>query len=217
MRILVLDVALARSIAAAVEDGHVVAERSFDADRGQAARLPTLAAGVLAEAGWPVASLHLIAVTVGPGSFTGIRAGLSFAQGIGLAADVAVVGVTVGEALAAAVPPMPGRPLWSAIGARRGRVFLDRDGDIGAYNLDALPLAPGPVAVAGDAAVEVAARLAASGADVMLTDARLPLVRDIARTAVRRQAGEVAPLAAQPLYIDPPEICLPSTPVRPPP
>jgi len=176
-----------------------------------------MADAVMRKLGLSPLALDIVGTTIGPGSFTGIRAGLSFAQGIGLAADVAVVGVTVGEALAAAVPPMPGRPLWSAIGARRGRVFLDRDGDIGAYNLDALPLAPGPVAVAGDAAVEVAARLAASGADVMLTDARLPSARDIARTAVRRQAGEVAPLAAQPLYIDPPEICLPSTPVRPPP
>lgn len=217
MRILVLDAALARSTAAAVEDGRVVAERSFDAELGQAARLPTLAAGALAEAGWPIASLNLVAVTVGPGSFTGIRAGLSFAHGIGLAADVTVVGVTVGEALAAAVPPIPGRPLWSAIGARRGRVFLDRGGEIAAHDLGALPSPPGLVAVAGDAAVEVGARLAAAGANVLLTDARLPSARAIALVAARREAGEAPPLATQPLYVDPPETRAPSLAVRPPP
>ena len=76
--------------------------------------LAELVADVLAEAGWSPASLDLIAVTVGPGSFTGIRAGLALAHGIGLAAAVPVIGVTTGEALAHAVSPvLAGRALWS--------------------------------------------------------------------------------------------------------
>jgi hypothetical protein len=61
------------------------------------------------------------------------------------------------------------------------------------------------------------ARLAARGEDVMLTDARLPEGRHIAAVAVRRMTGALAPIAAQPLYIDPPEARLPAAGLRPPP
>ena len=81
--------------------------------------------------------------------------------------------------------------------------------------LDALPPAAGPVAVAGDAAVAVAARLAARDTDVMLTDARLPTARHVAMVGARRLAGELPPLAAQPLYVDPPEARLPQGGLRP--
>jgi tRNA threonylcarbamoyladenosine biosynthesis protein TsaB len=71
--------------------------------------------------------------------------------------------------------------------------------------------------VAGDAAAAVAARLAARGADVMLTDARLPIARHVAVAAERRFRGELRPLPAQPLYVDPPEARLPAAGLRPPP
>jgi hypothetical protein len=67
-----------------------------------------------------------------------------------------------------------------------------------------------PIAVAGNAAVEVAARLAARGADVMLTDARLPVGTHVAQVGALRHAGALPPLAAQPLYVDPPEARLPA-------
>jgi hypothetical protein len=71
------------------------------------------------------------------------------------------------------------------------------------------------VAVAGDAAVAVAAWLAAHDIDVMLTDARLPTARHVAMAGVRRLAGALPPLAAQPLYVDPPEARLPQGGLRP--
>jgi tRNA threonylcarbamoyladenosine biosynthesis protein TsaB len=83
--------------------------------------------------------------------------------------------------------------------------------------LDALPMPAGRVALAGDAAVALASRLAARDADVMLTDARLPVARHIAVVAERRLRGELRPLPPQPLYVDPPEARLPAGGLRPPP
>jgi tRNA threonylcarbamoyladenosine biosynthesis protein TsaB len=80
-----------------------------------------------------------------------------------------------------------------------------------------LPAADGPVAVAGDAAIEVAARLAARNETTMLTDARLPLARHLATVGQRRLRGDLPPLPAQPLYIDPPEARLPEGGLRRPP
>ena len=217
MRVLALDGALARCSAAIVIDGALAAERHEDGTRGHAVILPRMARAVLREAGCAAAALDLVGVTVGPGGFTGLRAALSLAQGIALAVGLPVVGVTVGEALAEALPHLGGRALWVAVDGRRGQVFLERDGTVRAVPLDALPPAEAPVAVAGDAAGLVAARLAARGADVMLTDARLPLPRHVAIAAARRHAGERPPLPAQPLYVDPPAVHLPSRPLRPPP
>jgi tRNA threonylcarbamoyl adenosine modification protein YeaZ len=219
MRILVVDSALARCTAAVVRDEAVLALRETPAARGQASVLPVLVDDVLREAGLEAARLDMVAATVGPGSFTGVRAGLALAHGIAAGAGIPVIGVTVGEALAEALPRLGHRALWVAIGSRRGRVFLERDGEIASFGLDALPL-PDPgvaVAVAGDAAIPVAAFLAARGRDVMLTDARLPAARQIALVAARRFVGRLAALPAQPLYVDPPLATLPAGGLRPPP
>lgn len=192
-RILALDAALA-GCSAGLVDGDVVRAERTDAS-GQAAALPAMARDVLAAA--PGLDLSLVAVTIGPGSFTGLRAALALAHGIGLARTVEVRGVTVGEAIAAVAPV--DRPLWVATDTKRGRVFLERDGEIHSWALDALPDPAGPVAVAGDAAIAVASRLAARGADVRLLDARRPCTLGIARAA--RQGTR----PAQPLYVDPPE------------
>ncbi|HUB44449.1 MAG TPA: tRNA (adenosine(37)-N6)-threonylcarbamoyltransferase complex dimerization subunit type 1 TsaB [Acetobacteraceae bacterium] len=217
MLVLALDSALAQCSAAVVLDGVLCAVRQQPARQGHAALLAVIADEVLHEAGIASPALDLIAVTVGPGSFTGIRAGLALAHGIGLGAGVPVVGVTVGEALADSLPHLGVRRLWTAIDSRRGRVFLERDGAAIACDLGALPCPCHPVAVAGDAAIAVAARLAARGADVMLTDARLPMPRHVAVAGARRLAGELPALSAQPLYVDPPEARLPAGGLRPPP
>jgi tRNA threonylcarbamoyl adenosine modification protein YeaZ len=217
MLILALDAALARCSAAIVEDGRVRSERRADGAREQAA-LPGLTRVVLADAAVVVSDLDAVAVTVGPGSFTGLRGALALAHGLALAVGRPVVGVTVAEALAeACAAELDGRALWTAIDTRRGRVFLDVGGTWRAVGLDALPSSSGRLAVAGDAAIAVAARLAARGGDVMLTGARLPLARTVALAAARRLAGSLPPLAAQPLYVDPPEARLPAGGLRPPP
>ena len=215
MRILALDAALARCGAAVVIDDRVVAFRLRVGARGHSAELAVMAGEVLAAAGLTAAQLDGIGVTVGPGSFTGLRAAIALARGIGLAARVKVVGVTVAEAMAAALPSLSGRRLWVAIDSRRGRVFLHRGGAPEPTDLAALPAAEGRVAVAGDAAIAVASRLAARGDDVMLTDLRLPPLRQIAVVARHRLRGELAPLEALPLYVDAPEAKLPAGGLRP--
>ena len=170
-----------------------------------------MARDVLAETG----PFDLVAVTVGPGSFTGLRGAIALAHGLALGAGCPVVGVTVAEALAKALPKLPGRSIWVALDNRRGRVFLDIAGALAAWPLDGLPHPDGKVAIAGDQASQVAARLAARGHDVMLTGSRHPQALPVAAIGLRRAQGGLAPLAAQPLYVEPPEARLPAGGLRP--
>jgi tRNA threonylcarbamoyladenosine biosynthesis protein TsaB len=194
-----------------VLDGVAVAELRMEAARGLPEALAPGLAELLARAGLP----DLVAVVVGPGSFTGLRAGIALAQGIGLGAGAAVLGVTVAEALAEALPLLGGRSLWVACAARTGRVFLDQGRGMEPFAEDALPQSAGRVAVAGDAANAVASVLAARGVDVMLTSARAPSPVCVAAVAARRFAGVLAPLAPVPLYVDAAEAKLPARGLRP--
>ncbi len=200
--ILTLDAALSGCSAGVVGPAGVLAERWASGARGQVAALPAMAQAALIQAKVTPAQLAMVAVTIGPGSFTGIRAALSLAHGIALAARAPVVGVTVGEALAG---PDDGRARWVAIDSRRGRVFLDRDGKVATVALDALPNPDGPVSIAGDAAIAVASRLAARGFDVLLLPDRIPKPAGVAAAALRRTAAGPDTRPAQPLYVDPPE------------
>jgi tRNA threonylcarbamoyl adenosine modification protein YeaZ len=211
MRILAMTAAARGFAAAVVDDGAVAGSARLAAERGLPEAIPPAVAGLLAAHGAP----DLVAVVVGPGSFTGLRASIAVAQGVGLGAGLPVVGVTVAEALACALPRLGGRSLWVACVARAGRVFIDRDGELLSCAETALPAASGRIAVAGDAANTVATVLAARGLDVMLTDARTPLPVHVAAVGRRRAAGEMASLAAVPLYVDAPEARLPAGGLRP--
>ncbi len=211
MKILALDASLGRCSVAVCIGGTVLAERHQEIGRGQGNLLAPMVAEVLAFGG---PALDGVAVTVGPGSFTGLRASIALAQGLAAGSKAILVGVTVAEALCAAVS-VPDRAVWVAIDSRRGRLFLLRDGAVESFAHAALPVAYGKIAVAGDAAADVAARLAARGVDVMLTDARQPWARHVATVALRRLTGALAPIAVQPLYVDPPEAKLPAGGLRP--
>ena len=219
--ILALDASLARCSAALLADGVVRAQRLQEGERGHAATLPPMLQAVLREAGVAAADLDAVAAVVGPGSFTGIRAALALAQGLALAAGLPAIGVTTGEALVAALPPVQraGRAVWSVVDNRRGRVVLERfaagaviaEGPPEARDIDALPLPAGPLTLVGDAAEAVAAALVARGAEAIASGSRVPEAAAAAQVAALRLAGRIAGLAARPLYVEPPAVRLPAT------
>jgi tRNA threonylcarbamoyladenosine biosynthesis protein TsaB len=217
VRILALDASLARCSAALLVEGEVRAHRALATGRGHASALPPMAAAVLEEAGLRAPELDAVAAVVGPGGFTGLRAALALAGGLALGAGVPLIGVTTGEALAAALPAelRAARAVWAAVDNRRGRVVLERFAPGGAWTPEgppepmeesALPRPAGPVAVAGDAAPAVAARLAARGLDALLTGSRLPDAAAAARVAALRLAGRLPGREARPLYAEPPAV-----------
>src|ERR1700716_1556841 len=103
MLILAIDTALDACAACVLDTGagEPIAQESQAMKRGHAEALMPLIARVIKISGIAFASLDRIAVTTGPGSFTGLRVGLSAARGIGLAADKPVVGLTTLTAYAA--------------------------------------------------------------------------------------------------------------------
>ncbi|WP_439599288.1 tRNA (adenosine(37)-N6)-threonylcarbamoyltransferase complex dimerization subunit type 1 TsaB [Falsiroseomonas sp.] len=219
MKLLVLDGALARCSAAGFVDGVLVAEEVADGARLQPVALPPMADRVLRALAGPWPRLDAVAVVVGPGGFTGLRAAISLAEGLALGAGARLVGITTGEALAAALPETlrARRAVWSAVDTRRGRLVLERLAP-GAWQAEDapqpmaeedLPDPPGPVALVGDAAPGAAARLRARGADVVLTEALLPLASAAGLVALRRLAGAIPLRGAAPLYVEPPAVRLP--------
>jgi tRNA threonylcarbamoyladenosine biosynthesis protein TsaB len=126
MLILAIDTALDACAAGVLDTdaGNLIAQESLAMKRGHAEALMPLIARVIRESGIAFASLDRIAVTTGPGSFTGLRVGLSAARGIGLAANKPVVGLTTLTAFAAPLVSESGEhPVISAIDARHDQVY----------------------------------------------------------------------------------------------
>jgi tRNA threonylcarbamoyladenosine biosynthesis protein TsaB len=100
MIVLGLDTALDACSVALVRDGDVLAKLSESMDRGQAERLASMTREAVECAGVAFADIDRVAVTTGPGSFTGVRVGLSFARSLALALARPCLGVSTLEALA---------------------------------------------------------------------------------------------------------------------
>ncbi len=77
---------------------------------------------LLADAGWVPGDLEGLAVAVGPGSFTGLRIGLSAVKGLALALAIPIAGVPTLDAMAAALP-FADLPVCPVIDARKGEVY----------------------------------------------------------------------------------------------
>jgi tRNA threonylcarbamoyladenosine biosynthesis protein TsaB len=119
MIVLAIDTCLGACSAAVIEDGRVLATVSEPMSRGHQERLAPMVAEIMAVAGLAFARLDRIAVTVGPGSFTGLRVGLAFARGLALALGKPCTGVGSLEALG---QDLPGFSL-AAADARHGMVY----------------------------------------------------------------------------------------------
>ena len=127
MRVLAIDTALGACSAAVLDTayGGIVASESVPMVRGHAEALMPLLARVMKESGMAFRDIDRVVVTTGPGSFTGLRVGISAARGIGLASEMPVVGVSTLSAYAA---PYLGAddtsPVIAAIDARHEHVYL---------------------------------------------------------------------------------------------
>jgi tRNA threonylcarbamoyladenosine biosynthesis protein TsaB len=127
MLILAIDTALDACAAGVLDtrSSQLIARETQPMKRGHAEALMPLIGRVMAEAGLAFTALDRIAVTTGPGSFTGLRVGLSAARGIALAADKPVVGVTTLTAYAApVVSTNSAPPVIAAIDARHDHVYF---------------------------------------------------------------------------------------------
>jgi tRNA threonylcarbamoyladenosine biosynthesis protein TsaB len=123
--VLALDTALGACSVAVLDGEEVLAQAAEPMERGHQERLAPMVAGATAQAGLPFTSLQRVAVTVGPGSFTGLRVGLAFAKSMALALSIPCVGIGTLEALLAS---RPGGAVAAraavVLDARRGNVYL---------------------------------------------------------------------------------------------
>ena len=131
MIVLALDTAGVDCAAAVYDSGSdsVMGEVTETIGRGHAEHLMHVVDGALAKAGVALSAIERVVVTVGPGSFTGIRIGVAAARGFALSLNVAAVGVTTLEVMAAAARAQnPGKSVLAAIDAKREEIYLQSFG-----------------------------------------------------------------------------------------
>lgn len=199
MRVLALDAALDVCSAALIEDGACMAEATAGDSRQAAASLPPLVQSMLARHG---SRFDAVAVTTGPGSFTGLRGSIGLAHGLALAAGVPVVGVTAADAMWPGADPA----VWVVIDARRaGRVFVARDGAVTVCLLDDPPLPPPGTTLIGNGADALAGALAQRGIIVPVGDTPVLSAAATGQAAWHTLQRGDTPGHVEPLYVDPPQ------------
>ena len=122
MKILALDTATDSCSVAATDDGSVAAELTIRKNQTHSRHLMELVDSVLQIAGYGAADLDGLAVSIGPGSFTGLRIGISTIKGLALALDKPIVGVSTLEALARQCSQTPFL-ICPMLDARKGEVY----------------------------------------------------------------------------------------------
>lgn len=216
--VLALDSTSRAGSVAILADGRLLVEQSGDAAQTHGERLPRDLERALDTAGLTLDAVELLAVTAGPGSFTGLRVGIAAIQGVAMATGVPVVAVSALDALAVAAAG--GTTLVATwIDAQRGEVFAALYAADGVRVLvdpsSRTPertlthwhdwLVDEPVRFIGDGARRYAAEITARlGAAVEIVDAP-PLAGVIARIAAAAPERAVLPHAIVPLYIRRPD------------
>ena len=206
MLILAFDCSL-DACSAAIYDSdrmHVLSQRFQRMERGQSEAIALMARDVAAEAGITFREIDRIAVTLGPGTFTGIRIGLAFAKGLGLTLAKPVIGVDSLRAIAANARDVT-TPIVVVNDARQDHVYL------GVFRMDETLLAPrrltaaeavsllpeGSLSVMGQAKTAMIA--AAQRNDITaLSDSDIPNAANFAKFAVTA-VPDTTPL--RPLYL----------------
>jgi tRNA threonylcarbamoyladenosine biosynthesis protein TsaB len=219
MRILAIDTSLPAVSACVLDDAAEapIASETIEMERGHGEALLPLIERVMAPVVGGFPSLDRVAVTVGPGSFTGIRIGLAAGQAIGLACKCDVVGVSTLAALA--TPLLFGDyegALAAAIDARYGKVFFAAFGADGRplvaprrdNALEALrAMGPGPLVLTGSGAELIAREARARGVPTRIVSHQS--YPDIACVARLGLAANPATAPARPLYLKEPDVTLP--------
>jgi len=209
--VLAIDAAGSACSAAVGSGRRVLAHRRAEMRHGHAEALLPLIDATMREAGVAAAALQAVAVSTGPGGFTGIRTGLAAATGIALAAPAALIGVTSFAAVAAAVGPGP-QPLLVALDSRRREFYVQVYEPGGTPRGEAEAVAPetlaarvtGPLRVAGDAAEAAVAALAGC-AGVTPVPGSAPDALGV--LAAARDHDCASP---DPVYLRPPDVTLPA-------
>jgi N6-L-threonylcarbamoyladenine synthase len=168
MIVLALDTAGVDCAAAVYDSGgdSVLGEATDTIGRGHAEHLMAMVDRALERAGVGLSAVERIAVSIGPGSFTGIRVGVAAARGFALSLGIPAVGVTTLEVLAAAQrEKTPGRPVLAGMDAKRGEIYL-QSFDAGGRPLDE------PRAVTIEEAQDIAASF-----DGEITGSATPLLK----------------------------------------
>lgn len=194
----------------------VLAECREDVSAGHAERLLPMIADVMARSGLAFRDLGRIAVTLGPGTFTGVRTGIAAARAFRLAAGLEIVGIPSLTLLAAASiarlgPEGKGRAILVAVDARRGRVYaalfaaasLEPLSPIReATPVEAAALADGLPALAVGSGAHLVCEAAPVGAQIDCLDRQpAPTATDLLHLA-----GRLLPLRdVVPLYVRPPD------------
>jgi len=210
-RILAVDTALGACSVAVLDGGRICAHRFEVMERGHAEALAPMVEAAMAQAQLPFAALDRLAVTTGPGTFTGQRVGLAFMRGLRVALRKPLLGVTTLAAMAHQAMDETGLDTAAALhDARRGEVYLEiagadaSDPAVMAFEEAVALLArrPGKLALAGTAAPAAQAQLE----NAILSTVRQPDALWVARLALAMPASDAAP---RPLYLRAPDARLP--------
>jgi tRNA threonylcarbamoyladenosine biosynthesis protein TsaB len=206
VRVLALDTALAACSAALLdtETDRILASQSLPMTRGHAETLMPLLERLMKDAGLTFADINRVAVTSGPGSFTGLRVGIAAARGIALSAEKPAIGVSTLAAFAAPHMAADGRfPIVAAIDARHAQVYLQVFSPGGQATapprlatLAEAAHAAGATAsrIVGSAAESVAAALSPADAQPASVHAQpAPDIAWVARLGARASATEAPP------------------------
>jgi tRNA threonylcarbamoyladenosine biosynthesis protein TsaB len=123
MRILALETATLAGSAALLDGDRVIGVSLLDIALTHSERLMAMADSLLEDCGWDIARVEALAVSIGPGSFTGLRVGIATVKGLALALGLPVAPVPTLDALAHNLP-FADAPVCPLLDARKGEVYL---------------------------------------------------------------------------------------------